>query len=410
MIAPPPLGLGVVGAGRFAQFVAGAVVDLAEVRLVAVADAEADRADQLAEHVGARAVDSWPELVVDPEVDAVVVATTPDAHAEITLAALGAGRHVFCEKPLATEPADAARVREAAARSGLAVVVDHVLRYNPVLSAVARLQSLLGLGAVRRFAIENDASDEDLPPGHWFWDERRSGGIFVEHGVHFFDAAHLLMGSRPDAVQAMTLRRPGSDLVDVAVATTCHPGGAVATFAHSFTHASRCERQLMRLDFGAAEARVTGWIPVGALLDVWTDDAGAAEIDQLPGRAADLLQVDGHRLDAAAAIRVSVQREAAPPPARGRGRPLTLPHRARVEIDLGGEPAKARVYAESVRAAMADFTRCASSGGTPAAGSVEGWASVVVAAAARESAQLSRTVHIGSCRTGAGTREPARIA
>jgi predicted dehydrogenase len=403
-----PLRLGVVGAGRFAEFVAGAVADLADVRLVAVADAEADRARRLAGQVGARAVGRWQQLVVDPEVDAVVVASTPDAHAEITLAALAAGRHVFCEKPLATEPSDAARVREAAARTGRAVVVDHVLRYNPVLSAVARLQSLLGLGAVRRLAFENDASDEDLPAGHWFWDERRSGGIFVEHGVHSFDAAHFLLGSVPEAVQATTARRPGSDLVDVAVATTCHPGGAVATFAHSFTHARRCERQLMRLDFGTAEARISGWIPVAALLDIWTDDAGAAETDRLPGRAADLLRVDGHRLDAAA-IRVSVRRQAGPAAARGRGIPLAVPHRARIEIDLGGELAKARVYAESVRAAMVDFGRCASSGAAPAAGPVEGWASVVVAAAARESAHRGRTVHIGSRWAGAGTREPAWI-
>jgi predicted dehydrogenase len=400
----PPLRLGVVGAGGFGEFVAGAVADLAEVRLVTVADAQVALADRLAAQVGARTVDRWQELIIDPAVDAVVVATTPDAHAEITLAALDAGRHVFCEKPLATEAPDAVRVRDAAARSGRVVVVDHVLRYNPVLRAVARLQSLLGLGEVQRLAFENDASDEYLPPGHWFWDERRSGGIFVEHGVHFFDAAHLLMGSLPDAVQAMTARRPGSDLTDVAVATTCHPGGALATFAHSFTHASRCERQLMRLDFGAAEARISGWIPVYALLDVWTDDPGAAEIERMPGRAADLLQVDGHRLDASAAIRVSVRRDAGTAMAHGRGIPLAVPHRAWVEIDLGGEPAKTRVYVESVRAAMADFARCVSTGAAPAAGPVEGWTSVVVAAAARESAHHGRTVHIGLSRPGAGIR------
>jgi predicted dehydrogenase len=400
---------GVVGAGRFAAFVAHAVADLPDVRLVAVADVDEARARQLAERLGARTAGRWQDLLTDPEVDALVVATPPVSHAEITIAALAAGRHVFCEKPLTIDPYDATRVSEAAVRSGRVLVVDHVLRYNPVLRAVERLRPLLG--EVRRLAFENDASDEDLPPGHWFWDEGRSGGIFVEHGVHFFDAAHLLMGSVPDAVQAMTARRPGSDLVDLAVATTRHPGGALATFAHSFTHSHRCERQVMRLDFGAAEARISGWIPVHALLDVWTHDTGVAEVEGLPDRAADLLHVDGHRLDGRAAIRVSVRRHAGPAAARGRGLALTIPHRACVEIDLGGEPAKPRVYAESVRAAMADLARCASSGAAPAAGSVEGWASVVVAAAARESAHQGRTIHVETVRrTAAGAPEPARSA
>ncbi|MBQ0906006.1 Gfo/Idh/MocA family oxidoreductase [Micromonospora sp. U21] len=66
------------------------------------------------------------------------------------------------------------------------------------------------LGPVRRLAFENDASDEDLGPEHWFWDERASGGIFVEHGVHFFDAADALVGSTPESVQGMLGHRPAA--------------------------------------------------------------------------------------------------------------------------------------------------------------------------------------------------------
>ena len=60
-------------------------------------------------------------------------------------------------------------------------------RYNPVYDAVDRLIQSGTLGELLHGSFENYASDENLPPEHWFWDRSKSGGIFVEHGVHFFD-------------------------------------------------------------------------------------------------------------------------------------------------------------------------------------------------------------------------------
>ena len=142
-----------------------------------------------------------------------------------------------------------------------------------------RLQEHL-IGRPHRFLFENDASDEDLPDDHWFWDERRSGGILVEHGVHFFDAAAMLVHRPVTAVQGTSARRPGGP-VDMVTATAHHGDDVLATHTHSFTHAHRCERQLMRLDHGAAETRVEGWIPVAARIDAWTDDAGARVCEEL---------------------------------------------------------------------------------------------------------------------------------
>ncbi|SCF17394.1 Predicted dehydrogenase [Micromonospora viridifaciens] len=395
---PAPLRLGVVGAGGFAAFLTGALRELPDVTVTVVADPDADRAGRLAGTLAARPVPNWRALVTADDVDVVVVATPPAGHAEIILAALRAGRHVFAEKPLATNEDEAAAIRDAVAASGRVLVVDHVLRYNPVLRALARLRDpafAAGplLGPVRRLAFENDASDEDLGPEHWFWDERVSGGIFVEHGVHFFDAADALVGAVPSSVQGMLGHRPGSDLIDLAVATTRYPDGALATFAHGFSHAHRCERQLMRIDFGTAEARVTGWIPVYATVDLWTDDAGAALVDRLPARAAELLAVDGHRLRDPA-VTVSVRPHAGPANARERGRQRQLPHRCRITLNLGGEVAKPYVYAESVRAAMHDLVRCVRTGDRPVAGVIEGVTAVAVAAAAARSAREDRTVHL----------------
>ena len=97
----PQLGLGIIGAGGFATFLAGATASLPAVSLRAVTDVRADAARRLAEAHGARAIPSWPELLDDDAVDIVVVATTPDSHRSLARAALEAGMHVFCEKPLA---------------------------------------------------------------------------------------------------------------------------------------------------------------------------------------------------------------------------------------------------------------------------------------------------------------------
>src|SRR5215212_10519814 len=98
MTTTPPLGLGVVGAGRFATFLAEAVSDLPDVVVRGVADRDREAAAVLAKRYDAWARDSWQELVHDPEVEVVVVATPPATHAEIAQAALANSRHVFCEK------------------------------------------------------------------------------------------------------------------------------------------------------------------------------------------------------------------------------------------------------------------------------------------------------------------------
>ena len=155
---------------------------------MAVADRAPDRAEALA---AAHRLDACgPErLLNDPRVELVAIATPPAGHAELTLAALRGGRHVFCEPPLATTLEDATEVLAAAAGPDAPrLTVDHVLRRNPLYALLGRLGQAV-LGPPRRFALENLASDEHLGRDHWFWDREVSGGIQVEHGVHFFDTA-----------------------------------------------------------------------------------------------------------------------------------------------------------------------------------------------------------------------------
>jgi predicted dehydrogenase len=347
----------------------------------------------LAARVGARVSESADDLLARDDVNAVVIATPPHTHAPLTLAALAARRHVFCEKPAATDVSSADAVRLAVHRSGCIYVVDHVLRFNPVLCALTRLHDCGLLGPVQRFAFDNDASDEDLPSDHWFWDETVSGGIFVEHGVHFFDAAQLVTGRPATHVQAVgTTRADG--VMDTVACTVTHAGGALAGHAHGFSHPHRAERQLMRVDYGLAEARVHGWIPLRADIDVWTDRA--TEFEKLPARRAELLHVAGYRLDQAARVEVDIQRDAARARLRTRGVVHDAPHHVRLTIDLGWPEAKAHVYRESVRAALADFSSCIRTGDAPRAGIDQGRDAVAVAVAARAAVRDGRTHRVES--------------
>jgi predicted dehydrogenase len=382
--------LALVGAGLFGRFILQAASDVPQVEALVVADTAVDRADQLAAELGCRAA-TVEEALASSDTDAVVIATPPHTHADLAMAALHAGKDVFCEKPLGMTADQAAQVRELAESLGRVVVVDHVLRYNPLLHAIRRLQDRLGLKPIR-FLFENDAADESLARDHWFWDDAVSGGIFVEHGVHFFDAAAMFVGEPPTSVAAVATSRAGWPSADLVTATVTH-GDCLATHTHSFTHAHRCERQLMRIDYGSAEARIAGWIPIEAVIDLHLDPSGESEVRALLTDAA-FLGPDARR-PTGWDVRIESREVGGDPQAIGRGERFGASRRVMVRLTLGGEGAKQSVYAASVAAALADLHACrVDPVRQPLSGARTAEAAVVVARCATRAAALGRAVSI----------------
>jgi predicted dehydrogenase len=400
-MTPPQqrLGVALAGCGRFGDYCLSAAADLPGLRPVGVTDTDRGRALAAAGRHGVAAYPDYATLLGDDRADVVIVATPPAEHAPMALAAIAAGKHVFCEKPLATSLPEATAVVQAVSARGVRLSVDYVLRWNPLYRLLRHLQALSTqsgapvLGPLRHFAFQNLARDDHLPPDHWFWDPETSGGIFVEHGVHFFDAAAWLLGSHPLEVQALEASRGRDGLVDTAIATALHPDGATATYTHVFAHPEPAEYQATTLDWGFARAVVAGWIPVELELEAWTDPDGAALLLDLADRADELLGVPGFRRSGQEQLAVQVvQAYGQPRPWRGGGQARPVSHRVRLHATLGGVAAKGHVYRESVRAGVADLLAAVHTGREPLVGARTAWEGLATAAAAREAAGFGRRV------------------
>ena len=211
--------------------------------------------------------------------------------------------------------------------------------------------------------------------------------------MHFFDICDWLMGSPPLAVQALQLRRPGGGPIDTVAATCTHEGGGTSSFLHAFTHPNRAQYQSVTLDWGFAHGRLTGWIPVGLELEVWTDVQGLAVLEHLPTESGELLNVPGFRLSGHETVEISqVETYGNHRPWRARSESRDVSTRVRVRASLGGEPAKPYVYQESVRAGMVDLVSAILEDRLPRVAGVDMWASLATAVAAREAARSAKPV------------------
>ncbi|HEV7163302.1 MAG TPA: Gfo/Idh/MocA family oxidoreductase [Solirubrobacteraceae bacterium] len=136
-----PVRVGIVGLGYWGPNLARNLGAIAGCELAWLCDASPEaRAKLERSFPGARSTADIEDLLADPEIDGIVLATPVPTHAELAIAVAGAGKHCFVEKPLATNAADAERAVAAAAAAGKILMVGHLLEYHP---AVARLKELL---------------------------------------------------------------------------------------------------------------------------------------------------------------------------------------------------------------------------------------------------------------------------
>lgn len=256
------LQIGIVGAGGFARFAAAAFLKVSGVNIVAVTDVHEKAAEDAGAMFRATVWTDYETFLKDAEIDLVYIATPPFLHYRQSKMALLAGKHVICEKPAALHAGDAEELVTIAASRDLLYVVNLMQRYNFLYAIVKNIIDEKLMGNFLHGFFENYASDENLGMGHWFWDEQKSGGIFIEHGVHFFDLFAGWLGEGK-VVSALQLERPAIEkkIHDRVQATVLYKNGMV-NFYHGFDQPKLLDRQEMRLQFERGEITLYEWVPV----------------------------------------------------------------------------------------------------------------------------------------------------
>ena len=258
-----PLRIGLIGYRGFGAFCTEVFHRTGAGRVVAFAGRDARAMAETAERCGVpRTYTDWRGLIADPEVELVHIVTPPDKHAEMAIAALEAGKHVLVEKPLAVSNEEARAILQAAERAGRVAGINYVMRYDPLYQTVAQIAREGWLGALTHVGFENYASDEGLGDDHWFWNKDQSGGIFVEHGVHFFDVIGAIVAAPARRVLGQTwTRADGTGKEDRVQALVTYENGVEASFYHAFNRPGALEKQTAHFAFEKGHVILDGWIP-----------------------------------------------------------------------------------------------------------------------------------------------------
>lgn len=191
-----PLRVGLVGAGMIGQFRAQALARTPELRLVAVADVRQDGARALA---GGRAdvaiFADAAEMARHPEVQAVILCTPPSTHEPLGLACLAAGKHLLCEKPLATTPAACAALLHAAAQAGVTLATGFNLRYTRAALLARQLVDEGAIGELDHIRAFHGYPGGQANPHPWLNNAAVSGGgALMDNGSHLIDLTRWFLG------------------------------------------------------------------------------------------------------------------------------------------------------------------------------------------------------------------------
>ncbi|MFN4128431.1 MAG: Gfo/Idh/MocA family oxidoreductase, partial [Paracoccaceae bacterium] len=190
------LKVALLGAGRIGQVHARSMTATKASRLVAVADMNAQAAKALAARVGAEAR-SVEDILADPTIDAVLIATSTDTHSDLIIRATAAGKAVLCEKPVDLSLPRALETLAAVEASGRPVMIGFNRRFDPNFAA---LKAALDGGEIGTGELLSITSYDPAPPPVSY--VKVSGGLFRDMMIHDFDMACWLFGGTPAKVTA----------------------------------------------------------------------------------------------------------------------------------------------------------------------------------------------------------------
>lgn len=265
--------IGILGGGRWTQS-----VHLPNLRRVPGARVVAVSSNSLERRQACRS--AWgsglcfyeePEDLLEDELDAVLICTPNHTHEALSLRALERGRHVLCEKPAAFTAEGVDRIAAARNRAGTVFQVDLELRYSAAVQRMERLIRSGEVGAVTMlhcFLLRNWAGTRG-----WRSEPERSGGIFLELGIHYLDLFNLLADSTPHRVFSVGQSPASGHLPESVCCSLEYASGAVASLGVTLLGQARKE---IALHVVGTEARLEAELLAGRVL-LWRRGAPEPE-------------------------------------------------------------------------------------------------------------------------------------
>jgi predicted dehydrogenase len=210
---------------------ASALNILPEAEFVGIADEDPQRGQEMAKQFGTKFFPSYEALI--ESVDAVIITSENVKHKELTLMAARAGKHVLCEKPIATTVEDGQAMIDACRENGVKLMIAFPCRYSPsIIRAKEQVESGV-IGSV--LAIKG--TNHGQMPGGWFIEKEKSGGgAVIDHTVHVTDLMRWIMKSEPTEVYAeISNEMHHRDFDDVGMLTVTFDNGVFSTLDTSWS-------------------------------------------------------------------------------------------------------------------------------------------------------------------------------
>jgi predicted dehydrogenase len=177
-----------------------------DAEIAVVVDPRLEHAEKLAANYGAKASASFADLLA-PDIDAISICTPTPTHAELAIAAMRAGKHVLCEKPIARTIAQAEAMIATAEETGVKLMIGHVVRYEQDHVRAHDVVRRGDIGDLRMITQSITGPFPDWSAHGWFADEAQSGGPVLDLAIHSFDFFNWLFQSKPVRVAAAGVQR-----------------------------------------------------------------------------------------------------------------------------------------------------------------------------------------------------------
>lgn len=191
------LKVGIIGAGRIGKVHTMSILNhLPQAEIISISDIFVEGARAWAAQAGIKKVyQDYRELLADPELDAVLVCSSTDTHAQISIEAAQAGKHIFCEKPVDLSIEKVEAVIEAAVKAGVKLQIGFNRRFDHNFMKVKELISDGVLGELQILKITS--RDPSPPPNEYV---KASGGMFMDMTIHDFDMARFMTDSEAEEI------------------------------------------------------------------------------------------------------------------------------------------------------------------------------------------------------------------